>query len=186
MQLRSRTIQSFADAGKWEALVYGLRGRVNHLSAFDPGRVAPAGTARGSLRLAAVAAAGATSVVLVGGTAGTLLAGDLLQFGTGLGTSQLVKVMADVASVPPTDTAFSWDNGGAFSWTNGGAFTWSDPGVITVTFEPPLRQAFVQDTPAAWSYPRAYYRAQGAAQASYTPGYTGQGDYALDLVEAFS
>lgn len=187
MALRSQPIMDFAQAGKWEAMLYGLRGRVNHLAAFDPGRPAPAGTMRGSMRLARKASAGETSIVIVGGTAGTLLSGDPLQIGTGLGTSQYIKLMADGVSNPSTDTAFSWDNAGAFSWTNGGAFSWSDPGTIVVAFEAPLRRDFEADTVVTWDRPIAYYKlVSDTIQGSYMPGYVGQGGYALDLLEAFS
>ena len=187
LSIQSRAIQTFAQAGKWEALVYGARGRVNHIAAFDPGRVAPAGTLRGSPRLSAIAASGATAVTLVGGTLGTLLAGDLLQFGTGLGSSQTVKVIADAASVPATGGAFIWDNTGVFVWSNGGTFVWTLDGTIAITFESPLRQTYVQDTPVAWSRPIIYCKAQAANQGgSYAPGVLGQGGYALDLIEAFS
>jgi hypothetical protein len=180
-------VQSFAQAGQWEALVFGARGRVNHIAAYDPGRTLPAGTLRGSPVLSAIGAAGATTATLVGGTNGTLLAGDLLQIGTGLGTSQTVKIMADATSNPASFVSFAWDNAGVFSWTNGGAFTWGDTGTIAVTFEPPLRQAYVQSSVVTYDHPLIYCKAQAAnAQGSYVPGYLGQGSYSLDLLEAFA
>ena len=185
--LQSRAVQSFAEAGKWEALVYGLRGRVNHLAVYDPGRTEPAGTLRGSPVLNAAVLAGATSMELVGGTIGTMLAGDWLQIGTGLGTSQTGKVIADAVSNPATSNAFTWDNGGAFTWDNGGAFTWTNNGTVTLTFEPPLRAGYPLGTPVAWDRPLVYCKAQqGNPQASYVPGYLGQGGYALDLIEQFA
>lgn len=187
LSLQSRAVQTFAQAGQWEALVYSARGRVNHIAAYDPGRVLPAGTLRGSPVLSAIAPAGATSATLVGGTNGTLLAGDLLQIGTGLGTSQTVKVMADATSSPASFVAFTWDNAGPFTWTNGGTFTWGDTGTIAVTFEPPLRQSYVQSSPVGYDRPVIYCKAQNAnAQGSYVPGVLGQGGYALDLLEAFA
>lgn len=187
ISMQSRQVQTFAEAGKWEALIYSARGRVNHIAAFDPGRTVPQGTLRGSPVTSAIAAAGATACTLVGGTSGTLLAGDLLQFGTGLGTSQTVKVMADATSSPASPVAFTWDNAGAFSWTNGGAFSWTDEGTIAITFEPPLRTTFVQSTPVNYTRPVIYCKAQAdSVQGSYVPGYIGQGGYTLDLLEAFS
>jgi hypothetical protein len=187
MSLRSRPVQSFTDAKAWETMVWSLRGRVNHLAAYDPGRPVPQGTYLGAMQLDAAIAAGATSMTINGGTVGTLIAGDWLQIGTGLGTSQLVKVMADATSVPSGSSAFSWTNAGAFSWTNGGAFTWNVTGIITVTFEPPARQAFGYGTAVTWDHPVAYYKAQAANnQMSYTPGFVGAGEYSLDLLEAFS
>ena len=187
LSLQSLPVQTFAQAALWEAMVYGLRGRVNHLAAFDPGRTAPAGTLRGSPVLSAIAPAGATAVTLVGGTNGTLLAGDLLQIGTGLGTSQTVKLVADATSNPASFVAFTWDNAGPFTWTNGGTFTWGDSGTIAITFEPPLRQQYVQSSLVAWDRPLIYCKAQAAnSGGSYTPGYLGQGGYSLDLLEAFA
>lgn len=187
MSLRSRDVISFTDAKLWEAMVFSLRGRVNHLAAFDPGRPTPQGTYAGTMQLDAAVAAGATSMTINGGTVGTLVTGDWLQIGTGLGTSQLVKVMADATSVPSGSSAFAWDNAGVFSWTNGGAFTWNVTGVITVTFEPPARQAFGVGTAVTWDHPVAYYKAQSAnTQSTYTPGFVGSGGYALELLEVFS
>lgn len=186
LSLQSRPVQSFAEAGKWEALLYGARGRVNHIAAYDPGRTLPAGTLRGTPRLSAIVAAGTTSATLVGGSLGTLLAGDLLQFGTGLGTSQTVKVIADATSVPSTGGSFVWDNTGVFVWSNAGTFVWTLDGTIAISFEPPLRAGYVQDTPVSYTRPVIYCKAQAANQGgSYTPGFIGQGGYALDLLEAF-
>lgn len=187
LSIRSREIQSFAQASKWEALVFGARGRVNHIAAYDPGRTLPAGTLRGSPVTTAIVAAGATSFTLVGGTNGTLLAGDLLQVSTGLGTSQTVKVIADATSNPAAFVSFAWDNTGVFTWDNGGAFSWGDTGTISVTFEPPLRAGYVQSTAIGYDHPLIYAKAQAAnAQGTYTPGYLGQGGYSLDLLEAFA
>jgi hypothetical protein len=98
------------EAALWESVVIRLRGRINHLAAHDPGKVAPLGTRRGTLTLTAAAAAGATSISVSG--TGTLVAGDWLQIGTGLGTSQLVKVAVDTSTAavtiePPLRTAFA-------------------------------------------------------------------------------
>lgn len=185
--LRSLDNMSLAKAAQWEAIAYALRGRVNHLAVWDPMRPVPQGTMRGSMRLYANVAAGATSMTLVGGTAGTLLTADWLQVGSGLGASQLVKTMADTASTPAVDGTFVWDNGGAFVWTNGGTFVWNNSGLVTVNFEAPLRLAYPLDTVVTWSYPLAYFKAQNESQQSnYVPGYFSQGGYALDLLEAFS
>jgi hypothetical protein len=107
-----------SEAAAWEVLVLQLRGRLNVLACHDPGKPAPRGTRRGSLALGAAAAAGATSVNVTG--TGTLLRGDWLQIGTGLGTSQLVKVVADTSTAavqiePPlrsahaSGTVVTWD-----------------------------------------------------------------------------
>jgi hypothetical protein len=99
-----------AEGALWEQLVIKLRGRLNHLAAHDPGKPAPLGTRRGALVLGAGAAIGATTIGVTG--AGTLLAGDWLQIGSGLGSSQLVKVADDTATAtvyiePPLRMAFS-------------------------------------------------------------------------------
>lgn len=189
LSMRSAEVLPLAKAGKWEAVVYPLRGRVNHLAAFNPGRATPAGTITGSLRTTTVLAAGATSMTLIGGlNGGTLLAGDMLQIGTGLGTSQLVKVVAD-ATPTGTGSVFAWQLGGpAFTWQLGGpAFTWINSGTITVTFEPPLRQGFAQDTAVTWNHPIAYFKAmQPNSGGSFIPGRAGEGGYSLDLIEAFN
>lgn len=124
-----------ADAAVWRALVLRLRGRVNHLAAHDPGLPAPRGTLRGSPTLSGSHALGATTLVLTG-SSGTLLAGDMLGIGTGLGTSQLVMVTADCtqASVPiepPLRTAFAggtavaWDRPTAYFRATTDAAQWS-------------------------------------------------------------
>lgn len=66
MSVRSIDAMTPAQAGRWQALLLKLRGRVNHLEAYDYARPAPAGTLRGTLSLNASASAGATSIVLAG------------------------------------------------------------------------------------------------------------------------
>lgn len=121
MQLVQPPSMTLRDAGRWQALLMKLRGKVNRLAAFDPVRVAPAGTLRGSPTLTSDIAIGATSLA-ISGTTGTLLQGDLLQIGTGIGTSQLVMVVEDgshagVTFEPPTRIAF----------TSTTAITWNRP-----------------------------------------------------------
>lgn len=126
---------SMREAGRWQALQAQLRGRVNRLYAWDPVRKAPLGTLRGALTLAGSVAAGATSMSVSGGT-GTVLAGDLFQIGTGLGTSQLVMATADgthaaIAFEPPARLAFSsgtavaWDKPGAYFALQSSSTTWT-------------------------------------------------------------
>jgi hypothetical protein len=88
----------------------------------------------------------------------TLLAGDWLQIGTGVGTSQLVKVTADaVAAID---------------------------GTMTVSFEPPLRTAFASSTAVTWDKPVAYYKQTSSPQWGYRARMsTG---YALDLLESWT
>jgi hypothetical protein len=122
------------------------------------------GTMRGTLTLNAAPSAGAVAISVTGGAgqAGkTLQAGDYLQIGSGLGTSQVVMVMADATA-------------------NGS-------GVIALTTEPPLRTAFASGTAVQWDRPAAYFKQQGTAVAwSYEPGReivtTGM---AVDLLEVW-
>jgi len=126
-----------ADAAVWQALALQLRGRVNVLAAWDVSKAAPVGTMRGSMTLAALAAAGDATLSVTAGAgqaATTPLAGDWLQIGAGLGTSQLV--MGTAAAV-----------------ANGA-------GVIALGIEPPLRQQYASATAVAWDKPLAYYRQQ--------------------------
>lgn len=107
-----------AEAALWEGLSLQLRGRLNVLACHDPGKTAPRGTRRGTLALGAAAAAGVATINVTG--TGSLLVGDWLQIGTGLGTSQLVKVVADTTTATvtiepplrrayPSGTVVTWD-----------------------------------------------------------------------------
>lgn len=131
-------------AGQWQALLLRLRGKVNRLLAWDPVRTQPMGTLRGTLTLTGAHAIGAPTLSITG-SSGTLLAGDLLQIGTGLGTSQLVMVAQDCtqASVPiepPLRIPFA--DGAAVAWSYPKAYfrhagessTWAyGPGGLVVT-----------------------------------------------------
>jgi hypothetical protein len=76
---------------------------------------------------------------------GTLLAGDLLQVGTGLGTAQVVMVTADAAA--------------------------TDVGAMTVSTEPPLRVAHSSGAVVVWDKPSCYFKLSGqASQWAYTNG----------------
>ncbi|MEJ1933987.1 hypothetical protein WDZ92_27640, partial [Nostoc sp. NIES-2111] len=87
-----------ADAAVWKAMLLGLRGSLNYLAAYDPGRPVPLGTVRGALTLGAAVALGDNTAVLAcgAGQAGrTIKVGDWLQIGSGLGSSQLVMCGAE-------------------------------------------------------------------------------------------
>lgn len=150
-------------AGQWQAVVLKMRGRVNHLLAPNFGRLQPLGTMRGTLTLQAAAVAGATAISVTGGAgqAGTtLLAGDMLQLGTGVGTSQLVAVVADAVA-------------------NGS-------GVISLQVEPPLRYAFSLGAAVAWNRPATYFKASGTASRwsfDSGPGLPYTTGMSLDLLE---
>lgn len=88
----------------------------------------------------------------------TLLPGDWLQIGSGVGTSQLVKVVASSAE--------------------------SIDGTMTVLFEPPLRTGFSAGAAVTWDKPVAYYKQTSAPQWGYRARMsTG---YALDLLESWT
>lgn len=161
LQLVQPQLLTLTEAGAWSALLLQLRGRVNVLAAWEPTRAAPQGSVRGALVLAAACAAGATALQVSGcnPAGGTFKAGDCLQVGAGLGTSQLVMVVADATAVA---------------------------GVATLAFEPPLRTGFVSGTTVAWDKPLAYYRLQADAGSwTYSPGSLVSG-MVLDLLEVWS
>jgi len=150
-----------SQSGLWEAMILQLRGRLNHLKAWDITRPAPEGTMRGTPTLNATVTAGATTMVLTGVTNGdTLLAGDWLQIGDGLGTSQLVKVMANATA---------------------------SGGTMSVTFEPPLRAGFSSSTAVTWDKASAYFK-RSTARSSWraAPGSMLVGGHQLDLSERFN
>jgi hypothetical protein len=178
------------EAGVWRAWLRSGRGKVNVFAIYDPVRQAPQGTMRGSPRLAAQLAAGAVTATLIGGTWGTLKRGDLLQFGTGVGTSQLVEVATD-ASPTGTGSTANWTDGlgNPSTWTDGSSnpTTWSDLGTVTITFEPPTRIAFSTGAAVAWDKPLSYYRQQGNTRSRYsTAAYQREGGFAQDFEETFS
>lgn len=74
LQLVQPGALTVADADTWRALLVRLRGRVNHLAAWDPGRPRPRGSLGGTVTLSGSAAIGATTLALTGATArGNLL-----------------------------------------------------------------------------------------------------------------
>lgn len=184
------TGMSLAEGAKWQALLLQLRGRVNTLAAFDPVRTLPQGTMRISPMVDVDTAAGVASIVL-SNAIGTLSAGDWLQFGTGLGTSQTVKVVADASSSILTQGAPDWVNGtpAVVGWVNGSsqAVSWVNGGKITVTFEPPLRKAQAASTSVNLDHCVVYCKATNPQPGwIYRPGSAGNEEsFALDLLEVF-
>ena len=162
LSMASPSVLTLADGAVWESVLLRLRGRVNHLSAWDAYKPAPLGTMRGTMTLSGSHSAGAVAVTVTAGSgqaSRTLLAGDWLQIGTGLGTSQLVKVMADATA-------------------NGS-------GVISLTVEPPLRIAFSGGTAVTWDKPLGYYKQTSNPQWEYHSR-TAQSGFSVDLLESFS
>lgn len=134
--------------GPWKALLLALAGQLNQLEAWDPRRPIPLGTMRGVMTLSAAAAQGATALSITAGAgqAGkTLLAGDMLQLGSGA-TQQVVMVVAGATA--------------------------SGTGVIGVDVQPPLRTAFGAGAAVLWDKPKALFRrADSASSWQYAPGY---------------
>ena len=154
---------SLANGAIWEAMIVKLCGQVNHLAVYDLVKAAPLGTCRGTMTLNALAAQGATSIVIaVTGQNGlTLLTGDWLQIGSGTG-GQLVKVMADATANAAT---------------------------ITVTIEPPIRPAagFAGGTAVTWDKPLGHYKLASQAPIwNYDPGSLSVGGFAIDLLEQWT
>lgn len=146
------------DAGDWKSLLMRLRGQTNQLALWDQMRPVPTGTMRGTMTLSGSHSQGATSLVIdagVGQASTTLLEGDLLGLGTGT-TQQVVMVTADATA-------------------NGS-------GVITVTIEPPLRNAFSTAAAVTWDKPKALFRRTNSdAQWDYSTVYAS--GFGLDLIE---
>ena len=163
LQIQQPELLTPRQAGQWHGLVARLRGRVNHLLAPDFGRLQPLGTMRGTLTLSASAVAGATAISVTGGAGqagATLLAGDMLQIGSGVGTSQLVMVVVDATA-------------------NGS-------GVISLQVEPPLRYAFSSGAAVTWNRPATYFKLSGTSQSwAYDagPGRPYATGTSLDLLE---
>lgn len=140
----------------WQALMLQLRGQTNQLAMWNFGRPLPKGTMRGAMTMAAaVQGAASLAITATGQASKTLLAGDYIGVGSGL-TQQVVMVTADATA--------------------------NASGVITVTIEPPLRNAFGAGAAVTWDRPKALFRRkQGTAAWEYEPGKVS--GMSLDLIE---
>lgn len=146
-------------SSEWEALVVTLSGALNVLAVHDPVRPAPRGTMRGTLTLDQNLAAWSTSMVLTGAT-GTLLKGDWLQVGSGLGTTQCVKVVEDATAAADK---------------------------CTVNFRHPIRRAYAAGTTIYWDRPRILCRQlEPSVGWDYQAGNMLQGGFAMTLLETFN
>lgn len=146
------------NSGAWKALLIGLKGKTNNLALWDMARPAPIGTMRGTMTLNTSAAQGATtlSIIAASEAAKTLLQGDLLGIGSGT-TRQVVMVTADATA-------------------NGS-------GIISVTVEPPLRNAGTAGASIVWDKPVALFRRKDSeSQWKYSNGQMASG-FSLDLIE---
>lgn len=146
------------ESGEWKSLLMRLKGQTNQLALWDFGRPVPRGTMRGSMVLNADAAQSATTLSITAGSgqaSKTLLEGDLLGLGSGV-TQQVFMVVADATA-------------------NGS-------GVISVTVEPPLRNAFLSGETVTWDKPKALFRRTSSiAQWDYSGVYAS--GFGLDLIE---
>ena len=145
----------------WRTMLVKLRGRVNHLAAWDVHRIAPRGTMRGTLTTSGTLAQGATSMTITGGAgqaSTTLKGGDWLQIGSGL-TGQLVMVTDDATA-------------------NGS-------GVITVNFEHPIRLAagYANGTPVTWDKALGHYKMTSTSVQWVRAGGPLEGGAGLSLME---
>jgi hypothetical protein len=146
-----------ASGGEWKVLGLKLRGKTNQLALWDLARPIPLGTMRGTMTLNSDAAQGATtlSIVASGQASKTLLMGDHLGIGT-LTTQQVVMVTADA--------------------------TGNGSGVISVTVEPPLRNAFSAGESVTWDKPKALFRRVDSKFGWQNYGAVVEG-FSLDLIE---
>lgn len=152
-------------AALWKTMLMQLRGGINHLALYDPVQVAPRGTMRGTITLSSTAAAGATSINITGGagqSGRTILRGDWLQIGTGLGSHYCMAASDGTA--------------------NGS-------GVITgLAIEPPTRQSISSGTSVVWDKPVAHYRMTNSTNSwSRVPGTVDlMSGFGADLLESFT
>jgi hypothetical protein len=151
------TVQKDSTAGQWQSLFLKLRGKVNQLEIFNIVRPVPLGTMRGTMTFNGNHSQGATTISISasGENAKTLLQGDFIGFGTTT-TRQMVMVVADATS-------------------NGS-------GIISVTVEPPLRNAFSTGASITWDTPKLSCRViQKDFIWNYSPGMVS--GFSLNLVE---
>ncbi len=185
--LRSASWLTLDEAAEWEAMLLRLRGGINYLAVYDVLRPAPRGTMRGAPVLRDPVARGDSTAVLTN-VVGTLKTSDWLQFGTGVGTSQLVKLLEPVSSAVLTPTSAGWVNNvaGAATWVNNASApaTWWLGGSVTITFDAPAREAFAAGTAVVWDKPVAYYGMNNSAT-TWQAGSNGPtlAGYAFDGVE---
>lgn len=136
---------SLAESSVWETIQLKMKGKANRLAVFDPVRIAPRGTMRGSPTLVNSVGAEAESALITAGAgqAGkTLLLGDFLQIGTGLGTSQLVKLTADT----------TLDGGGQGTISFGSYLRTGFAAGTAITWDKPVAYYAIISTPGPWSY----------------------------------
>lgn len=151
-----------SEAAVWRALVLSLKGRVNQLAVYDILNAAPRGTLRGSLTLAAAAAAGADSLRISAGAtqAGrTLLAGDWIGVNQSGTNRQLLHVQGDATA--------------------------DAMGLIVVSVAPNLRVEAALGSTVVWDRPSCLMR-RATQDNNWSSNGATQGSFSLDLVEEWS
>lgn len=153
----SSNLMNESDSGGWQALLMQLRGQTNQLLLWNIGRPTPLGTMRGTMTLNTAAVQGAAVLSIIEATQATktLKAGDMLGIGSGI-TQQVVMVMADATA--------------------------SGGGVISVTVEPPLRNAHLITATVTWDKPKAYFRRKQST-ASWDYETVNTSGFTLELIE---
>lgn len=140
-------------SGNWQAFLMSIRGQTNQVAMGNLARVVPIGTMRGTMTLNSSAAAGATVLSITAGSgqaSKTLVAGDFLQLGTST-TQQMVMVIANATS--------------------------DVNGIISVSIEPPLRNAFSSGAGVIWDHPKALFRRSDSVSSW---------DYSAHITDSFS
>jgi hypothetical protein len=145
------------DAGDIETLLMQLKGRTNQLALHNLARPAPLGTMRGTMTFNTAPSAGDTTISVIAATeAGkTLLKGDLIGFGSGA-TQQVVMVLADATA--------------------------DGSGIISLSIEPPLRNAFSAGDSITWDAPKALFRYNDQNSSNGQTGTLIQWDYEMDMI----
>lgn len=146
-------------AAAWEVLALQFRGKRNVVALWDVVKPEPLGTLRTNPTLVSAASRSATLACGAGNAGKTLLAGDWIQLGDGLGVSQLVKL-----------TEASTANGS---------------GQMTVAFEPYLRISLTGGLPCRVIRPVAYYGLEEQAPGWSYAGHLQNIDQ-IKLLERFS
>lgn len=144
--------------GAYDAISVQLRGAANQLEIWKIDRPAPVGTMRGTMTLNGSHASGATTLSIsagVGQAATTLVAGDMLGVGSAT-TQQVVMVIA--------------------------AATADGSGDISVSVQPPLRNAFTTGSAVTWDKPKALFRLISSSP-FWTSQDTTSSGWAADLME---
>jgi hypothetical protein len=121
------------DSGAWQSLLMKLRGQTNQLELWNLARPAPLGTMRGTMTLNTAAAQGDVVLSIIAATEATktLKAGDMLGIGSAT-TKQVVMVVTDATA--------------------------DGSGIISVTVEPPLRNAHLIAAAVTWDKPTVLFR----------------------------